>query len=209
VRVALGRSLAIFFAVFALAGPLHAQHVGVIGPVYPIAERSLLEVILARLREADANGTLAHLQRDAQTRVQREVEAPTPIAGLTRTTQPRTRYYDPSLVVPEAIRDADGTVLVPPGTTVNPLDTVSLSRALLFIDGRDATQLERARQLLDERAGRVKLILTGGSYLDLMRRWKLPVYFDQQGHLTTKLGIRHVPAIVTQEGKRLRIDEIL
>jgi conjugal transfer pilus assembly protein TraW len=27
----------------------------------------------------------------------------------------------------------------------------------------------------------VKLILTGGSYLDLMRRWKQTVYYDQQG----------------------------
>jgi conjugal transfer pilus assembly protein TraW len=55
----------------------------------------------------------------------------------------------------------------------------------------------------------VKLILTGGSYLDLMRRWKLAVFYDQQGHLTTQLGIRHVPALVTQDGKRLRIDELL
>ena len=48
-----------------------------------------------------------------------------------------------------------------------------------------------------------------GSYLELMRRWKRPVFFDQQGTLTDKLGIRHVPALVSQEGKRLRIDEIL
>ena len=49
----------------------------------------------------------------------------------------------------------------------------------------------------------------GGSYLDLMRRWKRPVFFDQQGQLTDKLGIRHVPALVTQDGKRLKIEEIL
>jgi conjugal transfer pilus assembly protein TraW len=52
------------------------------------------------------------------------------------------------------------------------------------------------------------VILTGGSYLDLMRRWKRPVFFDQQGTLTDKLGIRHVPALVTQDGKRLKIEEI-
>ena len=54
----------------------------------------------------------------------------------------------------------------------------------------------------------MKLILTGGSYLDLMRRWKQTVYYDQQGLLTTRLGIRQVPARVTQDGKRLRIDEL-
>jgi conjugal transfer pilus assembly protein TraW len=55
----------------------------------------------------------------------------------------------------------------------------------------------------------VKVILTGGSYLDLMRRWQRPVFYDQQGSLTTKLGIRQVPALVTQDGRRLRIDELL
>lgn len=202
------RRIAIACTALALAGAVQAQNLGVIGPVYPIAEPSLLDVILARLREAEASGALARLQRDTQSRVQREVEMPTPVTGITRTTRPRTRYYDPSIVVPEVIRDADGKVLVAPGTKLNPLDTVSLSRPLLFIDARDTTQLARARQLLDERAGRVKLILTGGSYLDLMRGWQLPVYFDQHGHLTDKLGIRHVPAIVTQEGQRLRIDEL-
>jgi hypothetical protein len=34
------------------------------------------------------------------------------------------------------------------------------------------------------------------------------VYFDQQGVLTKKLGIQHVPALVSQEELRLRIEEI-
>ena len=55
----------------------------------------------------------------------------------------------------------------------------------------------------------MKVILTGGAYLDLMRRWQRPVFYDQQGNLTTKLGIRQVPALGTQDGRRLRIDELL
>ncbi len=186
-----------------------AQDLGVIGPVYPIAEPSLLEVILSKLREAETTGVLARLQRDTQARVKRGIEQPDPIARITKTTKARSFYYDPSIVVPYAIADADGKVIVAPGTKVNPLDTVSLSKALLFIDARDAAQVGRARGILDERGGKVKVILTGGSYLELMRRWKRPVFFDQQGTLTDKLGIRHVPALVSQEGKRLRIDEIL
>jgi type-F conjugative transfer system protein TraW len=142
-------------------------------------------------------------------RVRRGVEDPTPVAGLSRTRQPRRFHHDPSIVVQEAIRDADGRVIVPPGTVVNPLDTVTLSQALLFIDARDREQVARARKLIDERQGKVKVILTGGSYLDLMRRWQRPVFYDQQGNLTTKLGIRQVPALVTQDGRRLRIDELL
>jgi conjugal transfer pilus assembly protein TraW len=91
---------------------------------------------------------------------------------------------------------------------VNPLDIVSLSRHLFFFDARDAGQLARAREVLERYQGKVKLILTGGSHLELARKWKQPIYYDQQGALTGKLRIRQVPALVSQEGRRLRIDEI-
>lgn len=196
-------------AAILLSFAARAQDLGVIGPVYPIAEPSLLEVILSKLREAEATGVLARLQRDTQANAKRGIEEPAPVARITKTTKARSFYYDPGIVVPYAITDADGKLIVAPGTKVNPLDTVSLSKALLFIDARDAAQVGRAGNILDERGGKVKVILTGGSYLDLMRRWKRPVFYDQQGTLTEKLGIRHVPALVSQEGRRLRIDELL
>jgi conjugal transfer pilus assembly protein TraW len=42
-----------------------------------------------------------------------------------------------------------------------------------------------------------------------MRAWRTPVYYDQQGVLTRRLGIQQVPALVSQEGLRLRIDEMV
>lgn len=200
--------LALVVMLIAATAPLHAREIGVIGPVYPIAEPDLLEEILARLRAASEDGTLARLQRQALAGVRQSVEHPAPVTGVARTTQARHFYFDPSIVVQEAIRDIDGRVLVAPGTRVNPLDVVALSQALLFFDARDAKQLLHARKLIDERDGKVKVILTGGSYLELMRRWQRPVFYDQQGALTTKLGIRQVPALVTQEGATLRIDEL-
>jgi conjugal transfer pilus assembly protein TraW len=196
-------------AALLLSFAVRAEDLGVIGPVVPIAEPSLLEVILAKLREAEATGVLARLQHDTQAKVKGAIEKPTPVAGITKTTKARRFYFDPSIVVPYAITDAEGTVIVAPGTKVNPLDTVSLSKQLLFIDARDATQIARARDIMEAPEAKVKLILTAGSYLDLTRRFKRAVFYDQQGRLTTKLGIEHVPALVTQEGRRLRIDEIL
>ena len=200
--------LAAVVAVMVATVPARAQDLGVIGPVYPIAEPSLLEVILGKLRAAGEDGTLARLQREALARIQHEVDDPVPVAGLGRTRHPRRFHHDPSIVVQEAIRDADGRVIVPPGTVVNPLDTVPLSQALLFFDARDREQVAQARKFIDARQGKIKLILTGGSYLELMRRWQRPVFYDQQGTLTTRLGIRQVPALVTQDGRRLRIDEL-
>ena len=195
-------------AMTCLAALANAQDLGVIGPVYPIAEPSLLEVILSKLRDEQASGRLAKLQRDAQASATRAVEQPQALTTVKKARTARSFYYDPSIVVPYAVTDAEGRIIVAPGTKVNPLDTVSLSKHILFFDGRDPQQLRRARTLLDQHRGKVKLILTGGSYLDLMRRWKVPVFFDQQGLLTEKLRIQHVPALVYQEGKRLRIDEL-
>ena len=42
-----------------------------------------------------------------------------------------------------------------------------------------------------------------------MKAWRTPVYYDQQGVLTRRLGIKQVPAIVSQEGRRIRIDELV
>ena len=186
-----------------------ARDLGVVGPTYPIAEPNLIEVIQDKLRQMQASGALERLQQDSQTRMRRQVEQPTPVAGITKATRARSYFFDPSIEVPYPILDLEGRVIVAPGTRVNPLDTVSLSRPLLFLDARDNAQLERAQGLLREHKGQLKLILTGGSYLELMRRWKLSVFYDQQGHLTSQLGIRHVPALVSQDGKRLRIDELL
>ena len=186
-----------------------AEDLGVIGPVYEIAEPSLLEVIRTRLQALDESGDLARLQHESQTRITREIADPAPLRGVAKTTQARSFHFDPTIEVPYPITDADGRVLVAPGTRVNPLDTVSLSRPLLFFDARDKDQIDHAVRLLDAHRGALKLILTGGSYLALMRRLKQPVFFDQQGSLTSKLRIRHVPALVTQDGRQLRIDELL
>lgn len=204
-----GRPILLAAAILAASPIATAEHVGVIGPVYEIAEPNLLDVILAKLRDAQSSGVLASLQQDAQRNAKRAIEDPAPVASVTRTTQARTFFHDPSIVVPYAITDAEGKVIVAPGTRVNPLDTVSLSKTLLFFDARDVHQVKRARSLLDQQQGKVKLILTGGSYLELMRRWQVPVFYDQNGALVAKLGIQHVPAMVSQDGRRLRIDELL
>ena len=145
----------------------------------------------------------------AQTRGTDAVTRPQPIAGLRPTETARTFYFDPSFTLDRNIVDARGRLLFAAGTRKNPLEIVSLSKHLLFFDARDRRQVTRARELMARYDGKVKPILTGGSYLDLMKAWRIPIYYDQQGTLTEKLGIRHVPALVSQEGKRLRIDEIL
>jgi len=186
----------------------YALDAGVIGPTYEIAEPHLLKFIEARLRQKEASGELRRLQEEARKRGIDAVRHPEPVAGLSTTQAKRSFYFDPTYTLDHNVQDAQGRLMFAAGTRANPLDIVSLSRRLLFFDARDPRQVAQARRLIAQYDGRVKPVLTGGSYLDLMQAWQLPVYYDQLGLLTRRLGIRQVPALVSQEGKRLRIDEL-
>ena len=185
-----------------------AMDLGVIGPTYEISEPHLLQMIEQRLREKERSGELGRLEAQARERGIATVKNPPPVTGLRATETVRTFYFDPSFTLDRNILGPQGELLFAAGTRKNPLEVVSLSRHLLFFDARDPRQVGRARQLIAHYQGRVKPILVGGSYLDLMQSWHVPVYYDQQGLLTRRLGITQVPALVSQEGLRLRIDEL-
>ncbi|MDE2298498.1 MAG: type-F conjugative transfer system protein TraW [Burkholderiales bacterium] len=207
-----GASIAVALVVLASTlGPAEsrAADLGTIGPTYGIAEPHLLAFIEQRLRENERSGELQRLAEEARARSVAAVTQPTPVAGLRATETARTFYLDPSFTLDRNIVDPQGRLLFPAGTRKNPLDVVSLSKRLLFFDARDRRQVARARELVATYEGRVKPILTGGSYLDLMRAWRTPVYYDQQGVLTRRLGIQQIPALVSQDGLRLRIDEMV
>ena len=185
-----------------------AANLGTIGPTYPVAEKNLLDVIMARLRAKEASGELKRHEQEARDRAAYAVNNPRPVDGLRRAQAARTFYFDPSFTLQSNVVDSTGAVLFPAGTRKNPLDVVSLSKHLLFCDARDPGQVARARELIEHYQGKVKPILVGGSFLDLMKRWNKPVFYDQDGTLVRKFGIAAVPAIVSQEGQRLRIDEV-
>ena len=191
-----------------LTAPVHALDLGRVGPVWPVAEPDLLALLQSRLQEKQASGELARIQREFDARARRTLESPAPVAGLARTRTSRSFLFDPTVTAPDTVRDPEGKVLVAAGTRVNPLDYVSLSQPLIFFDARDREQTRAALALRQRNRGRAHLILTGGSYIDFMKRYDLRVYYDQQGLLVHRLGIRQVPALVTQEGRMLRIDEL-
>ena len=190
------------------AAGARAMDLGVIGPTYEISEPHLLQMIEQRLREKERSGELGRLEAQVRERGIATVKNPPPVTGLRATEMVRTFYFDPSLTLDRNILGPQGELLFAAGTRKNPLEVVSLSRHLLFFDARDPRQVSTARQLIALYQGRVKPILVGGSYLDLMQSWHVLVYYDQQGLLTRRLGITQVPALVSQDGLRLRIDEL-
>lgn len=190
-------------------GSACARDLGVVGPVYEIAEPDMLEDIHARLRQRQAAGDLQRLQEEAQRRARARIETPEPVAGLRRVQVPRTYRFDPSVRFDEPVLDDKGRVIVPAGRLANPLAVVSLRSTLLLFDGRDPQQVRRARAEIDASAAPVTPILVGGSPLELMRQWSRQVFFDQGGRIVQRLGIAAVPAKVTQEGRLLLVQEFV
>jgi len=185
-----------------------ADDLGVVGPTYKITERDALELITSKLKQMEQSGEFARYQEDYKNKVINSIEHPRTLAGFKSTETASTHYYDPSMVTGKDIVDAAGKVIYARGTRVNPLDYVGWNTYLLFVDGRDEKQLAFSKKVVASSDRPVKVVLVAGEPMALMRKWKSTVYYDQGGKLTRRFAITQVPAIVRQEGKRLRIDEL-
>lgn len=179
-----------------------------IGPTYNIIEPDMLEVIEKRLKGLEKSGEMAKLIAEAKERSLNSVQYPTRVAGLGRSTENRTYYFDPSVAVTQDIRDTTGRLIVKAGTRVNPFEFASLTTWILFFDGTDPKQVALAERVGKQYDWNITPVLVAGAPLELQRKWKRRVYFDQGGTLVTKMGIQNVPALVTQERKEFRIDEL-
>ncbi len=183
-----------------------AKDFGTHGVIYPIEEEDPIQLIQQKLIVMEERGELERHNKELQKKTAAAVERPQPVTGITRATESRVFYFDPTYVVQEDLKDHRGRIIAKKGTKINPLETVNLSQNLVFFDGDDVQQREYVQQEL--KVENIKSVLVKGAPLALSEEWQVPVYFDQGGLLTKKLGIHHVPAFVSKENLRLRIEEI-
>ena len=187
-----------------LSSPALARDYGQRGTHFPIIEPDLLEQIQSRLQTMDKNGDIDRLNQKLKARTITRVNRPKPVAGLVRATKAATRLFDPAITLQADIFGHDKRRIWAKGTRVNPLDTVPLRAALIFLDGDDPAQLEWA---FAQKPKTTKLILTNGAPLKLMKARQRRFYFDQGGKLTAHFDIKALPAMVDQQGRMLRIRE--
>lgn len=185
-----------------------AEELGQIGPVYPIGEESALDTILARLKEKERTGELKRIQQEAIKRSVASAKNPRPVEGLTTVQGRSQRLIDPTVTYSRAITTDDGQIVVPAGAKINPLVVTSLSKRLVFFDGRDKAQAEAVRKMVAKGGAKVKPILVAGSWFDTSKAWKTQVYYDQQGKLSQRFGIRAVPSVISQQGAMLLVEEV-
>jgi conjugal transfer pilus assembly protein TraW len=200
--------IVVLIAAAALLPAAPAADLGVIGPTYPVGEQSALELIMQRLHAKERTGELAKLQEEGTRLALNSIKNMPPVAGIVTAVDRGQRLIDPSVTYTQAVTTDDGRIVIPAGTTINPLEVMGLSKTLVFFDGRDSEQADAVRQLVAQGGERIKPILVAGSWLDLTKAWKTQVYYDQHGTLSQRFGIRAVPAVIRQHDKMLVLDEI-
>ena len=177
---------------------------GVWGDVYPVQEQSMLGLIQQRLGDMQATGELAEKQQQFKDRVIENTLRPVPVEGLITDTASHTHYVDPSVTVAQDMTDDKGQVFAHQGQRINPLDTVPLASTLYFIDGDDKRQMDWMAQQTPPTVN-YKVILVGGNIKDVTTALNTRMYFDQQGVLSQKFALKYIPAVVSQDGKRLKV----
>lgn len=181
-----------------------ANNFGVRGDVWPVQEQSLLSLIDSRLKTMEQTGELAQRQEEFKDRVIENTLRPAPVNGLETDTESHTVWYDPTFTVSQDIADDKGRIFARKGQKVNPLESIAFAQTLYFLDADDPRQVVWMKAQKPATV-RYKVILTQGNIREATDTLNTRIYFDQGGTLTAQLGIRIIPAVVTQEGNRLRI----
>lgn len=181
--------------------PAFATDLGVFGQTYPIIELPADKLIAQRIQSFSPQQK-AEIEKQFLAKTKASVIHPQGYS-LPRAAKNSKRLLDPSVHFPEDILDANGKVIISKNAKVNPLDHVSLDKPLVFFDGEDEEQKDWVKKHNLE----ATLILTNGEPLTLQEEWRQKIFFDQGGKFRAHFSLKALPTIVTQEGKRLRIEE--
>lgn len=190
------------YCLMAMIPLLEAKDLGVHGHLFPIHEEDFLQFLKNKVNHLSKED-LEAIRNKVQNHYVLQLKNPCPVQGLKEAKVYRVFYVDPTLCTDQDIKDHQGNLIVSKDKCVNPLETIAYLDALLFLDGSNQEHLEWAKaqnQL-------VKWVLTKGKPFELEEQESRAIYFDQSGVLVKKFGIQYLPAKVSQEGLKLKIEE--
>lgn len=182
---------------------------GTRGPVFDIKERDLIELLKGKVAALDWKQKKDQALERFWTKQQ----------FLTLPVAPTDRHksVDPSIYLTNDIQGADGAVIVPQGTRINPLEHVAFNQALVIFDPLDPRQLAVALtnyKALLKKYPKVTLIATQfdstagwNFYRDLTNKFDAPV-FKLTSDVSQRFNLEFSPSIVTAQGDHFDIQEI-
>ena len=169
-----------------------------VGPTSAVIETDLGEALRQRAVRVDVEQL-----RHAQARYQ-----PANLHALPRATKDAITMVDLTHTLEQDVQDANGQVLYPAGFTFNPLRYVSLSGALVVIDGSDPEQVAWFKGSPYGANRRALLLLSGGLAAALRDELQRPVAYLTED-IAQRLQLRAVPSVVMEQDQHLTVREVL
>ena len=168
-----------------------------VGPTSAVVETDLAEALRQRAVSIDVEQL-----RSAQAHYQ-----PANLQALPRAEKDTTTRVDLTHTLEQNLIDAQGTILYPAGFTFNPLQYVSLSGALVVIDGSDPEQVAWFKGSPYGSNRRALLLLSGGLAAALRDELRRPVAYLTED-IARRLQLRAVPSVVMEQDQHLTVREV-
>lgn len=170
---------------------IYAADLGIFGKIYPIEEEPLDRFLQSRASSVDWRERLDEHVNKLYTNITQFTANDT---ILPESSHVRSWFYDPSVRV-------DGQYL-------NPLSIMPIKKPLTIIDGRVKAQVSWLKnQILIGK--KTVVLIEGGDVKNLIQLYQQPIYIDYQNEFIHKFSIKHLPAMIAQEGLQLRISEVV
>ena len=179
------------------------HNLGVLGRTYSIVERDALEEIQERAKAV--NWEKAFNRKDAKKKIKNY--KPRNLSKLPRALENKAFLVDMTYTLDIDIPDGKGNILYPKGYTFNPLEYVQVPNTIVVIDGTDKEQVEWFSKSNYANDYNTTFMISDGSYYDLMKKFKRPVYFADD-RIIDRLKLKAVPSIIRQKDKYMEVCEV-
>ena len=189
--------LALLLAGVSPAGAGEIVRLEPVGPISAVIETGLGDALRQRAVSVDVEQL-----RSAQAHYQ-----PANLQALPRATKDTTTRVDLTHTLEQDLVDTQGTILYPAGFTFNPMRYVSLSGALVVIDGSDPEQVAWFKGSPYGTNRRALLLLSGGLAATLRDELGRPVAYLTED-IAQRLQLRAVPSVVVERDNQLMIREV-
>jgi conjugal transfer pilus assembly protein TraW len=203
---ALGWVLLTAFLLPVMASIATARDLGTFGAVYDIVEKDALKELEEKAKSVDFSRAVDRnaLVRRARDFTPEEVKE-TRMIGPAR--KERTFLVDMTYILERDIKDDKGNIVYPAGYTFNPLNYVAYPRIIVILNGRRPEQIGWFEKSSYAKDAQVTLLLTDGSYSELSKSLKRPVFYAS-AKLIEAFRIQTVPSVVRQLGAHMEVTEV-
>jgi len=193
-----------FILLFMLPIACYSEVLATTGQTFKIIEEDLIE----RLHREIKKGEWKKEMTPEKVRHKLETLKPRDLARLPRASKDREWTPDLRWKLDFDVTDKDGNILYPKGFVVDPVAYVHLTGKYVIFDPQDELQMKWFIDSKFTEDGRVKVMVSGGSFLNLSKTFRRPIYYLPQ-QVVNRFKITALPVIIEQSRGRLLVREIV